>query len=86
MIFWLFAPFQDGETALVISGVGIVMGESVANVGDVFLGLALVEVSSKHMFKVFKVFTLDLALVRPFHYGVHQVSGQLKVPEHVAAL
>jgi hypothetical protein len=85
MIHRVLPPLQDSKSTCVIAGVGIVVREAVAYVSDVLLGLSFVKVSGKHMFKVREVFSLNFAMIRHLYHGIHEVSGQFKVPEHVFA-
>jgi hypothetical protein len=59
--------------------------ESIADVSDVSLSLALVEMSREHMLKPFEVIAVGFTCVGHLHHGVHEISRQLKMPKAILA-
>jgi hypothetical protein len=68
-------PRAIDQTASIVAGICIVVWKTIANVGDVLLGLSFVEVPSEHMFEVVEVFSTHLTVIWHLYHSVHQVSG-----------
>lgn len=83
MILGIAAPFQDHASTIGISGIGEIVWEGIADVGDVVFLLPEVEVPRKHPFETLEVIRGYLSVVGHFYHGIHLEVRQLEMPKHV---
>ena len=71
MILGISAPLQYHASTLIVTGVGEVMRESIANIVDVVFVLPQVEMTTEYLIVSPKVLDLDVTMVWHLHHGVH---------------